>query len=82
MSWIEQRFQQSFTEKGVSKLLKRLGFSYTKATYTLAHANPVEQKAFREITLPKLKEQIVEGQIDHFHRLRNWARHSSRSRRM
>ncbi|WP_230986981.1 helix-turn-helix domain-containing protein [Cohnella fermenti] len=36
VSWIEQRFQQSFTEKGVSKLLKRLGFSYTKATYTRA----------------------------------------------
>ncbi|MBO9604760.1 MAG: IS630 family transposase [Paenibacillaceae bacterium] len=64
-SWIERQFGQSFTEKGVSKLLNRLGFSYTKATYTLARANPAEQKAFRETTLPELKEQVLSGEIDH-----------------
>lgn len=64
-SWIERQFGQSFTEKGVSKLLKRLGFSYTKATYTLARANPAEQKVFREITLPELKEQVIQGELDH-----------------
>ncbi|KXT20530.1 transposase [Heyndrickxia coagulans] len=41
--WIQQEFQQSFTPKGVSKMLHRLGFSYTKATYTLAKADPDEQ---------------------------------------
>jgi transposase len=64
-AWIERRFGQSFTEKGVSKLLTRLGFSYSKATYTLARANPAEQRTFREITLPALKEQVMQGKTDH-----------------
>lgn len=37
--WIHQEFQQSFTPKGVSKMLNRLGFSYSKATYILLKAD-------------------------------------------
>jgi len=64
-SWIERQFGPSFMDKGVSQLFNRLGFSYTKATYTLARANPAEQKAFREMTLPELKERVANGEIDH-----------------
>ncbi|MGO4346039.1 winged helix-turn-helix domain-containing protein [Paenibacillus sp. MCAF9] len=38
-AWIECQFGQSFTEKGISKLLTQLGFSCTKVTYILARAN-------------------------------------------
>ncbi|OXM13935.1 hypothetical protein CGZ75_13060 [Paenibacillus herberti] len=34
-TWIHCEFGRSFTLRGVSKLLVRLGFNYTKATYTL-----------------------------------------------
>ncbi|MEC2342287.1 MAG: IS630 family transposase [Heyndrickxia faecalis] len=63
--WIQREFQQSYTPRGVSKMLHRLGFSYTKATYTLAKADPEEQKAFKEVTFPKLKQQLENGIIDH-----------------
>ncbi|PYE56908.1 putative transposase, partial [Aneurinibacillus soli] len=46
--WIEREYGVSYTLKGVTILLKRLGFSYTKASYTLAKADPEKQEAFRE----------------------------------
>lgn len=64
-SWIEGEFGQTYSERGVSKLLERLGFSYTKATYTLAKADPAEQAQFRDETLPGLKEQLANGSIQH-----------------
>lgn len=57
-SWIEREFNQSYTPKGVSKMLHRLGFSYTKATYTLANADPEEQRKFKEKTFPALKKSL------------------------
>ncbi|MFD1774608.1 winged helix-turn-helix domain-containing protein [Paenibacillus rhizophilus] len=54
--YIEREFAHTFSERGLSLLLHRLGFSYTKATYTLARADQQEQKAFREKTLPALKK--------------------------
>jgi putative transposase len=47
--WIEREYGVSYTLKGVTLLLKRLGFSYTKASYTLAKADPAKQETFREI---------------------------------
>lgn len=64
-AWILREFGENYTLKGISKMLNRLGFSYTKATYTLARANKEEQKQFREVTLPELKEQLNQGEIDH-----------------
>ncbi|SDT35881.1 Winged helix-turn helix [Paenibacillaceae bacterium GAS479] len=64
-TWIRREFGPSYTLRGVSKLLARLGFSYTKATYTLARANPEEQEHFRNVTLPELKDQLDQGEIDH-----------------
>ncbi|WP_342420835.1 winged helix-turn-helix domain-containing protein [Paenibacillus sp. FSL E2-0178] len=33
-AWILREFGEKYTLKGISKMLNRLGFSYTKATYT------------------------------------------------
>jgi len=46
--WIKQRFGMEYTDRGVRKLLHRLGFSYTKPTYTLAKADPEKQEAFKQ----------------------------------
>lgn len=43
----------------------KCNFFYTKATYTLARAGKEEQKQFRGVTLPELKEQLNQGEIDH-----------------
>ncbi|MCU6796809.1 hypothetical protein OB236_32260, partial [Paenibacillus sp. WQ 127069] len=43
----------------------RLGFSYTKATYTLVRADKEKQKQFREVILPELKEELAQEKIDH-----------------
>jgi putative transposase len=47
MLFVEKEFGESYTKKGISVLLKRLGFSHTKATYTLELADPAEQAAFQ-----------------------------------
>jgi transposase len=46
--WIKREFGVTYAERGVRKLLYRLGFSYTKPTYTLAKADPEKQAAFKE----------------------------------
>ncbi|MBP1967099.1 IS630 family transposase [Paenibacillus aceris] len=44
--WIKNNFNIEYTDRGVRKLLRRLGFSYTKPTYTLEKADPKKQEAF------------------------------------
>lgn len=46
--WIKQTFDIVYTDRGVRKLLTRLGFSYTKPTYTLAKADPEKQAMFKQ----------------------------------
>ena len=46
--WIKRTFDVSFSERGTRDLLYRLGLSYTKPTYTLEKADPVQQAAFLE----------------------------------
>ncbi len=55
-AYVEREFGQPFSEKGISRVLQRLGFSYTKATYTLASADPDEQAFFQENVLSDLKK--------------------------
>jgi len=55
-AYVKREFGQPFSEKGISRVLQRLGFSYTKATYTLASADPDEQAFFQENVLPDLKK--------------------------
>ncbi|AET59687.1 transposase-like protein [Paenibacillus terrae HPL-003] len=64
-TWIHREFSQTYTLKGASKWLNRLGFSYTKATYTLARADVEEQQQFQDVTLSELKDQLDRGDIDH-----------------
>lgn len=56
MLFVEREFGESYTEKGMSVLLHRLGFSHTKATYTMELADPAEQAAFKSETFPALKK--------------------------
>ncbi|MNF88877.1 hypothetical protein D3C84_713800 [compost metagenome] len=46
--WIERTFDVKYSDRGARKLLKQLGFSYTKPSYTLAKADPAKQAAFKE----------------------------------
>jgi len=56
MLYARREFGESYTEKGMSVLLHRLGFSHTKATYTMELADPAEQAAFKSETFPALKK--------------------------
>jgi transposase len=47
-NWIEREFSVKYSERGTRKLLHLLGFSYTKPTYTLAHADPEKQELFKK----------------------------------
>lgn len=55
-SFIEKEWNQTYTLRGVSRLLHDLGLRYTKPTYTLAKADPVKQKKFIEETFPTYKK--------------------------
>ncbi|GGK09677.1 hypothetical protein GCM10007063_35160 [Lentibacillus kapialis] len=46
--WIKQKYNVTFSDRGVRALLHRLGFSYTKPTYTLAKADPEKQEVFKK----------------------------------
>jgi transposase len=46
--WIQNHFGITYSDRGVRQLLRRLGFSYTKPTYTLAKADPQKQEAFKQ----------------------------------
>lgn len=54
--YIEREFGHSYSLRGVSKMLHRLGLSYTKPTHTLAAADKEKQKEFVEKTFPSLKK--------------------------
>lgn len=55
-SFIEKEWNQTYTLRGVSRLLHDLGLRYTKPTYTLEKADPVKQKKFIEETFPTYKK--------------------------
>lgn len=52
VSLAEREWDASYSLRGMSKLLERMGFSYTRPTYTLAKADPEKQKIFKEETFP------------------------------
>jgi transposase len=54
--YIKREFGKQYTIQGVSKLMHRLGMSYTKPTYTMAAADEEKQKEFVEKTFPRLKK--------------------------
>lgn len=54
--YIKREYDKSYSIRGVSKLMHRLGLSYTKPTYTLAAADEEKQKEFVETTFPEVKK--------------------------
>lgn len=54
--YIKREFDKTYSLRGVSKLMHRLGLSYTKPTYVLAAADEEKQKVFVETTFPDLKK--------------------------
>jgi transposase len=55
-SYILREFGHTYSLRGVSKLMHRMGMSYTKPTYTLEAADEEKQKQFVEETFPELKK--------------------------
>ena len=55
-TYIKREYDKSYSIRGASKMMHRLGLSYTKPTYTLAAADEEKQQAFVEITFPALKK--------------------------
>jgi transposase len=55
-TYIKREFGHEYSIRGISKMMHRMGLSYTKPTYTLAAADEEKQKAFVEITFPGLKK--------------------------
>ena len=54
--YIKREFDTTYTLAGMSKLMHRLGLSFTKPTYTLAAADEAKQKEFIETRFPILKK--------------------------
>jgi transposase len=63
--WIEREFGKTMSVRGISAMLRRMNFSFTKATYTLARADEEAQAYFRKHTFAMLKKRLEEEQIDH-----------------
>ncbi len=55
---IKREWNQTYTLRGVSRLLHDLGLNYMKPTYTLAKADPMKQKEFVEETFPAYKKTL------------------------
>lgn len=55
-SLIEKKWGKTYSIRGVGEILHRLGLSYTRPTYTLAHADEDKQKEFVEQTFPNVKK--------------------------
>jgi transposase len=55
-AYVERQWGHRYSLRGISKVMERLGLSYTKPTYTLAAADPEKQRQFAETTFPDLKK--------------------------
>lgn len=44
--YVETKYGVKYSRSGMTALLKRIGFSYTRATYVLAKADPLRQEEF------------------------------------
>jgi transposase len=55
-AYILREFGHTYSIRGVSKLMHRMGMSYTKPTYTLEAADEEKQRQFVEETFPGLKK--------------------------
>jgi putative transposase len=46
--YIKKAYDIKYTIRGMTKVLKRLGLSFTRPTYTLTKADPEKQRKFKE----------------------------------
>lgn len=53
---IKREWGETYTLRGVSRLLHALGLSYTRPTYTLEKADHEKQRIFSEETFPECKK--------------------------
>jgi len=58
VQWVESEWAISYSLRGMSKVLKRMGFSHTRPTYTLEKADPTKQQIFIDETFPALKKTL------------------------
>lgn len=58
VEFVDKKWGVSYTLGGMSGVLKQLGLSYTRPTYTLEKADPEKQKVFIEETFPALKKSL------------------------
>ena len=56
VQWVEKEWGISYSIRGMSKVMERLGFSHTRPTYTLENADAEKQRIFKEETFPELKK--------------------------
>lgn len=49
--WIKKAFGVDYAERGARQLLYRLGFNYSRPTYTLAKADPEKQEFLKIVQL-------------------------------
>ncbi|WP_366414856.1 winged helix-turn-helix domain-containing protein [Paenibacillus sp. GP183] len=55
-AYIKREFKHEYSIRGISKMMHRMGLSYTKPTYTLAAAEVEKQNEFVKTTFPGLKK--------------------------
>ncbi|MDT2294635.1 winged helix-turn-helix domain-containing protein [Paenibacillus larvae] len=60
-TYVEREWGHCYSLRGISKVMERLGLSYTKPTYTPAAADPKKQRHFTETTFPELKKATERG---------------------
>lgn len=46
--WVSDQFNIEYSKRGMLDVLRRLGLSYTRPTYTLKKADPEKQELFKE----------------------------------
>ncbi|OXM16464.1 IS630 family transposase [Paenibacillus herberti] len=63
--WIKMTFGVTMSVRGISAMLGRMNFSFTKATYSLVRADADAQALFRKQTFAQLKKQVEAEEIDH-----------------
>ena len=64
VQWVEREWKGSYSLRGMSKLLTRMGFSHTRPTCTLGKADAEKQAHFINETFPALKKLLHE-EINH-----------------
>jgi len=60
--YIQKTFNVNYSISGVTTLLHRLGFSYTRPSYTLKKADPEKQEQFKK-EFNDLKKKLIDDEF-------------------